>query len=204
MALFDQRLRNLDYPYQYFVYPQENYNRIIDFVSIEITATCHGKEMKSQSTSARLTVEQRNILKTADLCSDLHIKIKFKYKNPENDKLGNGIRIREGEYVVTVVPEIEAEFPGGFEQLSLYLRENFVNKITKKGAYENIHPTLVRFSVNEKGQIVGAKISSTSGDPEIDNLLLDATNKMPVWKPAENPNGIKVKQEFSIPFGGGC
>jgi len=34
-------------------------------------------------------------------------------------------------------------------------------------------------------------------------LILDETKKMPKWKPAKNSEGIKIKQEFSIPFGGG-
>lgn len=105
--------------------------------------------------------------------------------------------------MVTVVPETEAEYPGGFKQLTEYLTENFINKISEKNALERIRQAIVKFTVNEEGQIVDAKIFKTSKDPKTDKLLLEAINKMPKWSPAKNAMGIKVKQEISIPFGGG-
>jgi len=50
------------------------------------------------------------------------------------------------------------------------------------------------------------QLSKTSGDQKTDKLLLKAINKMPKWKPAENSDGIKVKQEFEFSVGncGGC
>ena len=61
------------------------------------------------------------------------------------------------------------------------------------------------FTVNEEGEIVNAKISQTSGDSKTDKLFVEAINKMPKWKPAQNSKGVKVKQEFIFNLsGGGC
>jgi len=62
----------------------------------------------------------------------------------------------------------------------------------------------VKFTVNEEGKIVDALIFRSSEDPKADQLLLDAINKMPEWKPARNSTGMKIKQEFTIPMSNGC
>ena len=104
---------------------------------------------------------------------------------------------------VTVVPEVEAEYPGGFKQITEYYTGNALNKIAGENASDKIRQAVVTFKVSEEGEILEAKIARSSTDLTIDKLLLEATNKMPKWKPAENGKGVKVKQEVSIPFGGG-
>ena len=137
--------------------------------------------------------------------SDINIKVVFKTKKQGGGNTGVDSKPIEGTVAVTVVPETEAEYPGGFKQITGYLRANVFNKISGATASEKIQQAIVKFTVNENGEILEAKISKTSTDPTIDNLILNAINKMPKWKPAENANGIKVKQEMTIPFGsGGC
>src|SRR4051812_14576665 len=48
---------------------------VIDYVSVEISATHNGKTMTSESSGDKLTAEQMNILKAADLNTDINIKI---------------------------------------------------------------------------------------------------------------------------------
>jgi TonB family protein len=62
----------------------------------------------------------------------------------------------------------------------------------------------VKFTVNEEGGIMNPKMLRTSRDSKADKLVLEAISKMPKWKPAQNSKGVKVKQEFTVPFGGGC
>jgi TonB family protein len=211
-ALFEDQVKIADshnegyvyhlYPQESF-FPEENYEKVIDFVSVEISAVCQGKTLKSQSSKKTLTAEQKNILNNADLGTDIRIKIKFKYKYQAIEDLDSGSKVREGEYIVTVVPETEAEYSGGFKQMTEYIKKSIINKIPEKGVSKKIQQAVLKFTVNEEGQIIDTKISSTSTDPKIDKLILDATNKMPKWKPAQNSKGVKVKEEFSIQFGGG-
>lgn len=100
--------------------------------------------------------------------------------------------------------ESKASFPGGDESMISYIKESVINKIyeTSSTPRSSIPPATIVFLVNEQGIITDAKISASSKDPKIDQLFLDAIHRMPTWKPAENANGIKVKQEFelSIPY----
>jgi hypothetical protein len=207
---FDELLKLVDSPRRYYVYPQEsfypqkNYEKIMDYVSIEISAVCQGKAFTSQSTGSALTMKQKDILNAADLGTDLGITIKFKYKNWANDNLDGRSELKKAEYIVTVVPETEAGYPGGYKQITEYLKKNVIDKISEAGASEKIRRAILKFRVNEEGQIMEAKISRTSTDPKIDKLILDAAHKMPKWNPAKDSKGIKVKEEFSIVFGGGC
>jgi len=200
-AQFDKLIITI-YPQAYF-YPKENYNYLFNYANIEISATCDGNLMTSSSTSDTLTTEQKNILNSAELGTEISIKIKFKFKNEANHRFDSADKLKEGEYRVTVIPNKEAEYPGGFKQFTEYLTENVFNKIPEPQSTEKIRQTVLKFTVDEEGQVVNATIAKSSSDPKIDELLLDATNKMPKWMPAYNSKGIKVKQEFSIPLGGG-
>jgi TonB family protein len=199
-------LKKTDFTQVNSVNPKDyNYNNLVDYVSVEISGTGNGKALSAQSVGNQLTQEQKNILRTADLGSDINIKINFRFKNQMVKSSGTGKKISEGNLAVTVVPETEAEYPGGFAQLSDYFNQNIFNKISDESATDKILMASVKFTINEDGRIINTKISQTSTDPQIDKLILDLTTKMPKWNPARNSEGIKIKQEFSIPFGGpGC
>jgi TonB family protein len=143
-----------------------------------------------------LSTEQKNILNTIDLGTELVVDVTYTYKNSVTED----IQIHQMHTAVTVVPDKEAEYIGGYEQLTKYLRENGVPKFLalSADAYRQI---AVEFTVNEIGAVVNTKISRTSGDSKIDRLFLETMNKMPKWKPAENSTGMPVKQEFQISTG---
>ena len=187
-----------------YVYPEKRYAEILDYVSVEIAAVRDGKPVSAKSSSDKLTAEQKEILASAALGSDVTVKIKYKYKDQKEDALGPRNKTVEGVSTVTLVPEKEAEFPGGFKQLSNYFVANVINKASDKKAVEKFQFAAVKFTVNETGQVTDAQITRYSSDAQINKLLIDALSKMPTWKPAENGKGEKVKQEFSIPFNVGC
>jgi TonB family protein len=173
---------------------------ILGYVSVEILATCDGIARMASGTSDALSTDQKNILNTADMGSDIVINIKYKY---ENSVTGN-IDIGRSNYSATLIPETEAAYPGGNVTMTQYLKENAINKISEASVKE-FQPASVRFTINEEGEIANAQISKTSGDPQIDKLLLKAINKMPKWSPAEDSKGMKVKQEFELSVGNvGC
>ena len=189
-------------------------NWITNYVSVEIEVICNGKVIKAVSSGDALSTEQKNILRKADMASDIFINVKYQYKNPAIDHVENNKMNVE----MTVVPETEAQYIGGEKEMRNYLRENAINKIPES-CYKIVRPfqqqfqqqtqpqfklqTLIRFTVNEEGEITAAKIVKTSADKEIDKLLLDAINKMPKWKPAKDAKGVNVKQEFEFSVNGG-
>jgi TonB family protein len=200
-AQFDKQVITI-YPLA-SIYPLDNYNYLLSYVSVELSAICDGKMLTALGISDTLTPEQKEIINAAEPGTDISIKIKFRFKNETADRPGNTGKIHEGEYAVTVIPHTEAEYPGGFKQFAEYFTENVFNKFPEILATEKIQMAVLKFTVDEEGQIVDTRISKTSTDPEIDKIILDATNKMPKWMPAQNSKGLKIKQEFSIPLGGG-
>ena len=185
-------------------YPQEYYSKILNYVSVDITAMCDGKMITSKSKSDVLTDEQKNMLVNADLGMDVIIEIKFQYKDPANDICGGGGKIKSMNMGVTVVPETEAEYPGGFKQIPIDLAKNVISKISDTITSEKVRLAIVTFAVNEQGKIVNAKITKSSTSDEVDKLLLEAASNMQNWIPAQNSKGIKVKQEFCVRFRSGC
>ena len=198
--------RKINYPLGFYVYPQGGYNLIVDYVSVEISTFQNGKIYTSKSTSDVLTAEQKKIINSADLGSDITVKIMYKHKSCGSEKHLADNEIIEGTLAVTVVPETEAEFPDGYKGITNYLMENVINKISTRGSAGKLGEAIVKFTINEDGQVVDAKLSKTTPNEKIDKILLDAFTKMPKWKPAKNSKGIKVKQEFNISFGNvyGC
>jgi TonB family protein len=186
-------------------YTRENFNKILDIVSVEIITSNSGKVLSTVSQSDLFTPDQKNKMKTADLGTDLKVKISFKYRNEPTDKFGIGNKMIQCEGLITIVPATEAEFPGGTNQIAEYFNENVLNKVSESVIAQKIPQAVLKFTVNEDGQIINASISRSSNDAALDKLLLEAVNKMPQWKPATNAQGIRVRQEFSLPFGNvGC
>ena len=178
-------------------------NWITTYDSVEILATCNGKAVRAMSKNEALSNEQINTLKTIDVNANLSINVWYKFRNDFNSYI---LENHEMHVKMTVVPEIEAEYIGGYEEMEKYLQVNAIDKISRS-VTKQFQRSMVIFTINEQGEATEANISRSSGEAKTDKLLLDAINKMPKWKPAENLKGIKVKQKFvfTVDDGmGGC
>ena len=173
---------------------------IHDYVSTEITVKGNGKFLKANGMNEKLTAEQQLYLSMADVGNVIVVDVRYNY---ENSITGNNDP-RHMHFEMTVIPEVEAEYPGGSQQLTMYLEKNAIDKISARFPKE-MTQVIIRFTITETGEIANAQVSSSSKDPLIDKLLLNAINKMPAWKPAENSKGIKISQEFEFSVGDiGC
>lgn len=174
---------------------------ISSYLSVEVLATCNGVLMKALSTNDTLSNEQISILKMADMGTDIVVDVKYSPKKLIKEDLD----IKVINFSFSVIPEIEAQYPGGYEVLKQYLKENAIDQVDE--AFTNqLRLAIVRFTINEEGQATNVQISKSFEDEKIDKLLLDTINKMPKWIPAEDSNGVKVKQEFEFSVGNnvGC
>ncbi len=199
-----RRLRLAYYSQGYNIEQEEKYAQIMEFVSVEILTNSKGKAYSSTGTSDKLNEEQKSMLRKADLGSDIRIKILFKYKNPGNEKQDLDDKILEGQYTATIIPNQEAELHGGWKKFSEYMRLNLFEINTAKSLAGDISRATVQFTVNEAGQVTNTKLIRSSGNSDTDKLILEAINKMPLWEPAKNYMGLRVKQQFNISFGWGC
>lgn len=175
-------------------------NWVKEYVSVDVLTEKDGKTEIAKGENQVLNTEQKSILNKADLESEVHINVRYISINSVTE------RKESNEMVVkmTVVPDIQAEFEGGYENLKKYLKDNLIDRII-----ENTPPEFqkgkVVFKIDPNGKLVDAEILESSGDTNMDNFLLEVFRNMPNWKPAQNATGEKVKQRFEFSMGiGGC
>lgn len=178
-------------------------NWISSYNSIELTVKQDGKSQVAKGFDETLNSDQLTLLKSAELNSEVKIEIKYNYLNSfSNEMEKNRISV-----MLSVIPEAQAEFIGGENELNKYLKENCSDKISESQS-KNLRKASLKFFVNEEGLIVNPSLTQTSGNLEVDKLLIEALSRMPKWKPAEDALGKKVQQVFVMdlnPKGtGGC
>jgi hypothetical protein len=192
----DER-RKKNYALGYYAYPQGGYTLIIDYVSVVISAKSNGIVYTAESYGDELNEEQKKVILNADMGSDIGVNIKFRFKDLYKKGVADGDIITAWG-TITVVPETEAEFPGGYTGAATYVSKNVVKKMSEKEPQ-----VTVSFTVNEQGKVVNPRLVGMRVDPKAEKLLQDAILKMPTWKPAKNSKGVIIKQEFNFQFGGG-
>jgi TonB family protein len=187
-----------------FEYPRcIDYDRLIRIHSFELHGTFHEQEWVSVTEGDQLSAEQKKILYNAPAGSGLIVIMHFSFLPRPYDDPQAATRIMSGGISLTIVPEKEAEFPGGFTAFSRYLNEKVTQRITWTRP-DKLARSRFRFSIDENGRVTGPRIIYSSSDPKIDQMLIEAIKKMPIWKPAEDGAGKKLTQEFNIAFGEGC
>jgi len=176
---------------------------ITDYVSVELTVTPYGgKPQMALGNGYVLNPAQKKVLEAAVLDAELEIKVYYRSQNCVSHLTNDS----QMHIIYTIVPDIEASFVGGEEQMKKYMGENGLDEIAKK-VPDGFEKVSVRFTVDENGEVTEAKVAQTSGNAKVDQLLLDAIRNMPRWKPAQNAEGEKVKQRFEFTAGnlaGGC
>lgn len=169
---------------------------ISEYSSVEITGTCGGKICKAEGKDETLNAEQQKLLNNLDLCADVVIHVKYRSKSSsglvENYKINVSL---------TLIPDVEAEYLGGTDELNKFIKENALNYIPEATS-KKITGAIVKFTVNENGEVSNVQLSRTTGDTSVDQLLMETLSKMPKWKPAENADGIRVKQDFELSLNG--
>jgi TonB family protein len=175
---------------------------ISEYISVEVSGLIDNKPVKAVGEDDTLTAKQLDLLHRVEVGTDVTVTVLYKYRNavtgkPEENKLNT---------TLTVIPDVEAVYEGGFRGVINYIKAKAGNKISDK-LPKKLQAAVVRFTVSEEGKISDVYVYKSSGDYRTDKLLLEAVSSMPEWKPAEYLNGKKVKQEFQLSFGrdhGGC
>lgn len=169
-----------------------------DYVSTKISTISNGKELKAVGTNETLSAEQRSLLATIDVFTDIAVEVKYNLKN-----LGTlDIDVKTMNFSVTAVPEKEAKYCSGEEQMQEYIQKNVIDKLSKNHIEQLQTVTaLVGFTVDEQGKTSDIQIVKTSKDKELDDLLIDTIRNMSNWQPAENSKGTNIKQEFEFSIG---
>lgn len=89
-----------------------------------------------------------------------------------------------------------ASFIGGDDRLVAHLKERIVPHVIAGIGW--LKPPVVHFVVDEQGAATKVELVATSGNQELDAVLLRAVSGMPRWKPAQNAEGRAVPQAFEF------
>jgi TonB family protein len=177
------------------LYSRYHESWVASYRNVEITSVCEGIGNLAVSKNDTLTFEQLTLLRNAD--SDCRIDVVIDYI-PQNNLKDNPPR--KYNFSLTVVPVMEAKFPGGIPELRNYLRKHIVDKVSKS-TFEKIHLAAIKFNINEQGQVDRAHIFKSSNHEDVDAMMLQVIRHLPTWSPAENSTGNKVPQEFEFRMG---
>lgn len=169
---------------------------VTDYISTELSVTSNGIVLKALGTNATLTSDQKNILVLADMGTDIVVDVKYHSRNSVTG-LSN---IELMHFSMSLIPEFKAEYQGGSRLLTQYLKTHAIDKISENDP-KTFKGIVIKFTINEEGEIANARVSKTSEDTNIDQVLLEAITNMPQWRPAANSNGTKVKQDFVFSVG---
>lgn len=172
------------------------------YESVEISTEINGKIEKASGSNKVLSKEQKRILHSAEIANNIKVLVNYKVKNYQTGHFED----KQLNYIMTVIPEKEAEYKGGYDKLIRYFREKSTSEIAaiKTGQLETAY---IQFTVTEKGEISDIDLKKTSGSSQIDKLMFELIREMPEWNPAENSNGEKVSQNFEFALaipGDGC
>ncbi len=166
-----------------------------EYVSVQISAYKNGTQTKASGISDVLNQEQKELIRLADRSSDITVSVMYL---PENSLENN--TVKQYDFKVTIIPDKNAIYGEGAEQLIQFLQKNSIANI-EAGSFTGYDLTAIKFTITEQGHITDIQVVLPSKDTKIDEMLVTAISKMPRWKPAEFSNGLNVKQSFVLTIG---
>lgn len=187
----------------YFSPKQPFYNGLIDYLSVKISTVQDGKVVSAESHGDLLSSGQKRLLADAGVDDDIRIDVRFRHRQLHALQASGSGRVIEGSCTLTVVPELEACYPGGLKSLRDQLSRSVLNQLADDGAKRAAYASrlsrcILQFIVDENGLTVEPFLRQGSGDAYIDALLIEATKHVDLWKPAKNKSGKPVKQPFTL------
>jgi hypothetical protein len=165
------------------------------YISVEISAYKNGAQTKASGISDVLNQEQKELIRLADRSRDIAVSVMYL---PENSLKNN--TVKQYDFKATIMPDKNAFYSEGVEQLIQYLQKNSIVNI-EAGSFTGYDLTAIKFTITEQGNITDIQVVMPSKDAKIDEMLVTALSKMPSWGPAEFSNGLKVKQNFVLTVG---
>lgn len=166
-----------------------------EYISVEISACKNGNLVKASGLSDVLNQEQKELIRLADRNNDIAVSVTYL---PENSLKNN--TVKQYDFKVAIMPEKNAIYSEGPEQLIQYLKKNSIENI-EAGSFTGYDLTAIKFAITEQGHIADIQVAMPSKDAKTDEMLVAAISKMPSWTPAAFSNGLKVKQNFVLTIG---
>ncbi len=177
------------------LYPNFKSDWIKTYRRVEILTLQNGKMKRATGKNDLLNQKQKEHIYRADNGTDAQVNVQYIPINGLKNNEPKWLR-----FAFQVNPENAAVFATGKEQLNQYLKEKIIDRIADT-IFKQYQLTVVKFTINEEGEVIEPKISESSGDEQTDQLLVETICHMPKWKPASYANGLTTKEEFVLTIG---
>ena len=164
-------------------YPEDWVDSYLD---TKIQVTEDGQATSAMGNDGNLTPEQKQLIKQAKVGSELKLYVKYMPKN----NLKNNTK-KEMDFSYNILPAQLPEFNGGEDARQAYVDQAIISKLTP-AQKEKLDLARVQFTITPDGSIHNPHILESSGDEDIDQLLLQAFEGMPAWLPARKIDGSPI------------
>ncbi len=207
------------------ILPAEATSSVVSYETVAVSVLDPENQIIEAGNNPVLNEAQLKLLRSADYSSDFYVAAGCWRKDAETGTLNKDTII----YYITVVPENQAVyscgeeellryldinsmgaicsvkkepmFPGGREALLAYLKAESLGKMPTLDK-NRLQPGKIVFTISKVGTVKNTMLVSTSGYSEIDEVYTQLITDMPgKWESATDANGEKVEQKFILFFG---
>lgn len=159
--------------------------------TVQVRLVKYDLELSKVGNDLELTEAQIALLKSAKYSDNIQLLA---------DHAGT-LEKEDLNYFITVVPEKEAAYADGKEDLLSYLKKNSEVMVAHVRDKE-FKGGKIMFTVNTQGAISNVRLTESSGFPLLNQRMIDLISNAPgKWIPAENAEGEKVEQILIFSFG---
>ena len=169
--------------------------RKIEFETVQVTALREPFEITESGTEKELNSGQSKLLRSLGYGSDFYIRALGSEADPHT---GN---VEVYNYYFSVVPEKQAEYPGGEEGLVEYIKES-IKELVLKVDDKNLKNGRLNFTIDAEGSVSNISLESSCGYTNIDEAILNLMQNLPSkWDSAEDTQGKRIEQDLIFTFG---
>ncbi|NND63573.1 MAG: hypothetical protein HKN48_10335 [Flavobacteriaceae bacterium] len=167
------------------------------FVSITVIENDEESNIKENGDTPELNKAQLALLKNSGYSTHLKIRTEYLHTHQETGELEH----LNSTPHFTVVPEKQAKYVHGMEQLKDYFTVMTQDELALADQKKLMAAKLF-FTVTKDGTIENVSLDRSSNYPNVDQKMIELMTEVPgTWKPAENSQGEKVDQELVVSFG---
>jgi len=107
---------------------------------------------------------------------------------------------KEFSFDVVIDPQSDAAYVGGRASLDNFVQENILTHL-QDVTLDDQALAVVSFTIDKNGKARNVKISESTEQEDLDELILKAVCDMPDWQPAASADGTNIDQEFVLTLG---
>ena len=177
----------------------------------KVILSLQSSEFKAEATSYsnKLSVQQREMLKSAKLFTDVGLEVHYEVIN----SLTKDTTVEVLHKTFTIVPQQQAYFKEGNDKWSVFLMANAPQQLIhfleeksyqiteQQGNNSNFSLCTLNFTIDTKGHLTEVNIQQTSGNNLMDQQLVELLKTSPRWVPAKNQNGVTIPQRLELSIG---